>query len=140
MASKRLDQLGREVIDLRAAYEKASKAAGKAEDRKKEKERELYDVMQDTGHKSSGVLELGPGYGEVTFTRRETLRSRVIDREVLIAALEAEHLDEGYTFTDLRKAALNELMKERLENGQDLPDGMDYSETKFIQVKAKKKK
>lgn len=140
MANKRLDQLGREVIDLRKEYEDKSKEADKAEDRKKEKERELYDAMEDASHKSSGWLDLGPGYGEVSFARRETRRSRVIDKKVLAASLEAEHLSEGYTFTDFRKAALNELMNERLEQGQELPDGMDYSETKFIQVKKKKKK
>lgn len=137
MASKRIDTLGRQILDAREDYEKKRKAKVKAEEKKADLERQLYDELTNQNLPSITV-DLGGKHGRHSFVRRETIRARVIDKEVARAALAAEGMEEGYIDIELRKGPMNELIKTRLENKQALPDGLDFSETKFIQATKRK--
>lgn len=137
MPETRLDTLARRVLAARDDYEKKRKAKVKAEEKKADAELALYEAMRAASQESSGVLDLGK-LGKWTFARRETKRARVIDRETAIAALKAEGKDDGYTVTEIRKAPLNELVKTLQENGEPLPDGIDFSVTRYVQATKKK--
>lgn len=93
----------------------------------------VYDVMKDQGTETT-TLNLGEGYGRVQLGRRETVRSRVIDLDAALDSFESEARVDEITKTEVRKAQLNELVRERLETGQPLPEGVDFTRTPFIQV------
>lgn len=136
MPETRLDTLARRVLEARREYEDKRKAKTKAEEKKDDAERALHDELVKQ-KMPSATLDLGP-LGRWTFGRRSTIRSRIIDRETAIKSLAGEGKSDGYVVTELRKAPLNELVRERLETGEALPDGIDFSETKYVQATKKK--
>lgn len=135
--SERLDTEARKLLDLRTASEKSAAAAKKDKEKLVEQERSFYEMLENQNVPTT-TLDLGPGYGRVQFGRRKTIYSRVINIDAAVEALKAEGRSEEMIKTDLRKAPLNELVRDRLENGEPLPDGVDFSETRYIQVTRRK--
>lgn len=122
-----------EVLEAREDYEEKRKAKVDAEKRKKELEARLNLRLRK--EKTSPItLDLGDKWGKRQFATREKRFARVIDGETLAKSLAAEGLSEGYTKTEFQKGALNDLVRNRIESGEPLPDGVDWSETPYVQV------
>lgn len=133
MSELRLDTAARKLLDLRADHKKKDQAAKAAKSELDEHQRVVFDLMRGMGLETT-TLNLGEGYGRVQIGRRETIRSRVIDLDAALDAFESEARVDEITKTEVRKAQLNELVRERLETGQPLPEGVDFTRTPFIQV------
>jgi hypothetical protein len=136
--SERLDTEARVLIDRRAANDKAQKAAKGTKLLLDEQQQLVHKLLEDLGMKTA-TLELGTGYGTVQVGRRQTIRSRVFDMEKALAWLSAHGRREEMTRDEVRKAPMNELVRECLETGQPLPEGVDYTTTPFVQVTRKDK-
>lgn len=134
--SERLDTEARQLIDRRLANDRAQKAAKLTKLRLDEQQELVHKLLEDANMKTAN-LELGEGYGTVQIGRRETIRSRVFDMDKALAWLEENSRREEMTKDEVRKAPMNELVRECLETGQPLPDGVDFTTTKFIQVTRK---
>lgn len=133
MAEELLETIARRVMDARAAYDKAYKAKGKAETTKKRAEAEMNDAMMKA--KTPGVtLELGPGYGIQQFNREQKVNSSVFDEAAAIKYFESKGMAAGYVDEKVRKKPLNQLVREALENGQELPPGVEPRVTKYVKV------
>lgn len=133
MAEELLETLARAVLDKRADYDKAYKARVKAEVAKKKAEADLNEAMAKA--KLPGcTLELGPGYGTQQFNREQKVSSSVFDKEQAIAYFEEQGLAQGYVEGTVRKAPLNQLIRDRMENGQELPPGVEPRITKYVKV------
>jgi hypothetical protein len=120
------------LVELRGESERAEaifKAAKAAHDGQQEL---VWGALEDMGV-SSIKIDLPDGR-QVGLTKRETIRSRIIDRETLIDALEQAGRTDEMVFTDIRKRQLNELIRECIEQGIPLPDGADFSSTKYITI------
>lgn len=132
-----METLARRVIDLRADYEKKRKAKTSAEEKMKHAEADLNDAMAKA--KMPGVtLELGPGYGKVQFNREQKVLSSVFDEDAAIAYFKEHGMETGYVQGKVRKAPVNQLVREALENGQELPPGIEPRVTKFVKVTKRK--
>lgn len=127
-----LHALAVEVLEARADYEVKRKAKTKAEEKKKELEAKLNTRMQREKIPTT-TLDLGEPWGKQQLGTRSKTFARVIDKEALARALEEEGLSEGYTKIDFQKGALNDLLRDRIRNGEPLPDGLDWSDTKYVQ-------
>lgn len=138
MSGERLDTEARKLLDRREDNDKAQAVARKTKGAVVEQERVVFDLMKLLNQKTSGTLELGEGYGDVQLGRRETIRSRIIDHDRALEALEAAALVDEMVRADIRRAPLNELVRTCLETGQALPEGVDFTRTPFIQVTRKK--
>lgn len=137
MAEELLETLARRVIDLRAEYEKARKEKVKREKAMKAAEADMNDAMAKA-KLPGATLELGPGYGNVRFNREQKVNSSVFDEEAAIAYFEEHGMGPGYVQGKVRKAPLNQLVRESLENGQELPPGVEPRVTKFVKVTKQK--
>ena len=138
MAEELLETLARRVIDARADYDKKFKAKNKADEKKKRAEADLNDAMAKA--KMPGTtLELGPGYGTVQFNREQKVNSSVFDEEAAIKYFEDKGLAAGYVDEKVRKKPLNQLVREALENGQELPPGVEPRVTKYVKVTRRNK-
>jgi hypothetical protein len=99
----------------------------------------LWDVMERDKTPTLTFEDLlGPGKG-VQLQRKETRRARIIDYDTAVAAirelgLEDEILDRQ---RKVRSARLNQEINERIENGDDLPAGVDFTSTRFITLTKK---
>lgn len=137
MAEELLETLARRVIDKRAKYDEAYKARVKAEKEKKAAEADMNDAMAKA-KLPGATLELGPGYGNVQFNREQKVNSSVFDEEAAIAFFEEKGMGPGYVQGKVRKAPLNQLVRESLENGQELPPGVEPRVTKYVKVTKRK--
>jgi hypothetical protein len=137
MAEELLETLAREVIDKRATYDKAYKEKVKAENAKKAAEADLNEAMAKA-KMPGATLDLGPGYGRVQFNREQKVNSSVFDKDAAIAYFEAQGMATGYVEGTVRKAPLNQLIRERIESGQELPPGVEPRITKYVKVTKRK--
>jgi hypothetical protein len=137
VAEELLETLARRVIDARADYDVAYKARVKAENAKKLAEADLNDAMAKA--KLPGcTLALGAGYGNVQFNRESKVNSSVFDEETAIAYFEEKGMLTGYVQGKVRRAPLNQLVRESMENGQELPPGVEPRVTKYVKVTKRK--
>lgn len=133
MAEELLETLARRVIDARKTYDKAYKARVKAEKAKKAAEADMNEAMAKA--KMPGTtLDLGPGYGVQQFNREQKVNSSVFDEEAAIKFFEENGIAAGYVDEKVRKKPLNQLVREALENGQELPPGVEPRVTKYVKV------
>lgn len=137
MAEELLETLARAVIDKRAVYDKAYKARVKAESEKKAAEADLNEAMAKA-KLPGATLELGPGYGTVQFNREQKVSSSVFDKDAAIAYFEEHGMSTGYVEGNVRKAPCNQLLRERMENGEELPPGIEPRITKYVKVTKRK--
>lgn len=137
LAEELLETLARRVIDKRADYEKARKEKVKQEKLMKSAEADMNDAMAKA--KLPGcTLELGPSYGNVQFNREQKVNSSVFDEAAAIKYFEEKGMLTGYVQGKVRKAPVNQLVRESLENGQELPPGIEPRVTKFVKVTKRK--
>jgi hypothetical protein len=137
MAEELLETLGRRVLDLRADYEIKRKAKVKAESKMKVAEADMNEALVKAKQKGT-TLELGAGYGDVQFNREQKVNSSVFDEAAAIAWFEEQGLATGYVEGKVRKAPVNQLVREALENGQELPPGIEPRVTKYVKVTKRK--
>lgn len=137
MAEELLETLARRVIDKRADYEKARKEKVKQEKLMKSAEADMNDAMAKA-KLPGATLALGEGYGNVQFNREQKVNSSVFDEEAAIAYFTEKGMLTGYVQGKVRKAPVNQLVRESLENGQELPPGIEPRITKFVKVTKRK--
>lgn len=132
-----LETLARSVIDKRAEYDIAYKDKVKKEDAKKKAESDLNEAMKKA--KLDGVtMPLGEGYGKVQFNREQKVNSSVFDEEAAIAYFTEKNMLAGYVKGTVNKKPLNQLVRESLEGGQELPPGVEPRITKYVKVTKRK--
>ena len=129
----------RKLLKLRREAEEKKKASKQADSKLAAQQRIVFDLMEGEDVKTT-TINLGSPYGEVQLGRRQKVFSRVFDKEALRQALKEEGRETEAIEVSFRKAPLNELVRERIETGQSLPDGLDFSRTPYVQVTIKKKK
>jgi hypothetical protein len=99
----------------------------------REVEAEVLDVLEGLGIKNFTVNL--PGIGEVRFTKRKpTVYGRIVDPDAAYMALEAQGRAEELFAPKVQASRLNELVRESLEQGMPLPDGVDFYERAGITV------
>lgn len=133
MADARLETLARAVLDRRAEYEAAHKKKVKAEKAKKAAEFDLHVALEKSKQKGT-TLELGEGYGTFEFRREKKTSASVFDKAAAIEYFKAHDMLDGYVEGTVRKAPINQLVREFDETGQELPPGIEPRITKFVSV------
>ena len=127
----------RAFVLLREERDIKARAAEKAEADYREAEAELYQALTDAGIRGRQTFDFGGDIGTVSFQTRSTKFGRIIDKDLAIKSLREEGLDDAVYETAIRKKRLNELVRDRLESHDDLPEGVDFYESKGITVSRK---
>ena len=115
----------RRLVELREKRDQDKEQAETSETEYREYEAELLDEIRDSPITGTRRIDLGK-YGTVRFTPRETVYGRIVDADKAIEAFEREGLRENMTKTQISKSRLNEIVRDRLETGQPMPDGVDW--------------
>jgi hypothetical protein len=124
----------RRLIELREKRDETKELAETAETEYREYEAELFEEIEHGPLKGTRNIDLGPPYGTVRFTPRETKFGRVTDSERAIEWLEQHGKNASMTQVKVSKARLNEMVRERLELGQPMPDGIDWYASRGITI------
>ncbi|CAB4183428.1 hypothetical protein UFOVP1328_17 [uncultured Caudovirales phage] len=99
----------------------------------REAEQHVLDRMEELGLKTFTV-DL-PGIGEVRFTKRKpTVYGRIVDADAAYVALDKQGRAEEMFAPKVQASRLNELVREFLEQGIPLPDGVDFYERAGVTV------
>lgn len=113
----------RRVRQFRAMYESAQAQADEAKEAYDRAHQALFDRMEATGVKSINL-------DGATATRKSTVFGNVNDKAEFIrwAELNAPELVSPAP----RKALVNELVRQKLDNGEELPPGVDYFVRNYV--------
>lgn len=96
-------------------------------------EQDVLDAMEDLGIKTFTV-DL-PGIGEVRFTKRKpTVYGRIVDPDTAYLAFEKQGRADELFSPKVQASRLNELVRECLEQGIALPEGVDFYERAGVTV------
>lgn len=128
--TKEILSLTKQLVDLDAHYEEASKLKAKLFSEKKRLQGELVEKMQEHNLESFRSSEFGLIYSYNKFW------VRITDMQAAESWLTENGLFDEILKLSPKNERLNEIMKERLEKGETIPAGFDYSITRNIGIRA----
>ncbi len=130
--STQLDEELRLYVNLRRRAEDVEDQAKQARKRADEQRDRLWDIME-----AAGVKTINHELGRMTRTVQQ--RAFVLDDDTLSHYLTDAGIYEAMTKRSWRQANLNELAREAIESGEQLPDGLDAVAIKSIRYTPNKK-
>lgn len=131
-----LESKFRRLAELREQRDIDKKTAETSETEYREYEKELFETVEDSALKGSVEFDFGD-LGVIRFQPRSTIYGQVIDKNAALDAFENEAIVDEMTGSKIEARRLNEYVRDRLENGQELPDGVGYYERKFFTISRK---
>ena len=132
-----LESKFRRLAELRDRRDYEKKAAENSERAYREYEQQLFESIEDSALRGTVEFDFGGDLGIIRFQPRRTIYGRVVDKNAAIEAFENEALIDEMTAPRIEARRLNEYVRDRLENGQSLPEGVDYYERRYFTVSRK---
>ncbi len=111
--------------ELRDAVTEAKKAHDKVKDEHDRFQHSVFQYMKDKGTTSYGTE------GE-TWVRKSTRYGSITNREAFLRWAEEAGLLEDYTQRKEVNARLNELVRQMIDDGQELPPGVDFYDREYV--------
>lgn len=126
----------RRHMEAREARDEAKMALKNAEAHLRETEDDVYESLEDL----EGTLKvnLGEPWGTVSFRTRETFYGRIIDDEAALEYFERRQMMDELTAPKFVKARVNEIVRDHIEQGIDMPPGIDYYPNRGVTVTRQK--
>jgi hypothetical protein len=112
-----------EARDKHALLDRQAKDAKKDLD---EIELDVFEMFTDAGIVGTVPVPLGPPYGVVKFRTRETPHATVADPDKLLEHFEQRAQVEEVSAPHFVKRRLNEIVRDVLDHGGNLPPGLTY--------------
>lgn len=132
-----LESKFRRLAELREQRDIDKKASEASEKNYREYEAELFESIEDSALRGTVEFDFGGDLGVIRFQPRRTIYGRVIDKMAALESFENEALVDEMTAPKIEARRLNEYVRDRLENHQALPDGIDYYERRFFTISRK---
>lgn len=126
----------RRLVELRTQRDRAKADADHAEAEYRAQEAVLWEKMENAGD-TSVTKELDDHGARVQLVRRGTVYSKILDQDSLLDSLEQEGRTDEMTKPGFEKKRLNEFVRECLEQGRPLPEGLDFYERRYITITEK---
>jgi hypothetical protein len=125
------------LLELRETRDIDKQKASRSEQEYRAAEAELFEAIQDAGIRGRISFDFGGDLGRASFQLRSTNYGRVVDKDAALNALKTAGLDDVIYHTAIREGRLNELVRDRLESRDELPDGVDFYTRKGISISRK---
>lgn len=127
----------RRLAELREERDISKAAAESAEKAYREYEAELFESVSESALSGSVEFDFGGDLGKIRFQPRSTVYGRVIDKNAALEAFENEAIVDEMTAPKIEARRLNEYVRDCIEQGRDLPEGIDYYERKYMTISRK---
>lgn len=134
---ERLASSFRRLVELREKRDEDKKSAEASESEYRAYEAELFEELADGPMQGTLRFDLGGEHGVVTFTPRETKFGRIVDVDAAVEFFEKRELAQEMTKPTIEKRKLNEMVRELLEQGKPMPDGIDWYAKRGITISRK---
>lgn len=126
----------RRHLELREARDEAKAALAAAEEAYRLSEAEIFEALEGSGKVDP---DLGPPWGRVVFSRRETTYGQVLDKEALQEFFEQTAQVEEMTEVKFAGGRLNEIARQCEEDGTELPAGLGKYTKRIVSIRSPKK-
>jgi hypothetical protein len=133
----RLESKFRRLAELREERDIAKEAEKQTEAAYREYEAELLSEVEESALRGTVEFDFGGDLGKIRFQPRSTIYGRVIDKMAALEAFDAAALTEEMTAPKIEARRLNELVRDYMESGRELPEGVDYYERKYFTISRK---
>lgn len=115
----------RELAELRAAYRDLQRRADDLKDSHDRLQEDVFDTMRNAGLTSVGT-------DDEQFVAKSTIYATVADLDEFLAWAASNGLEAEFTEINAIKGRLNELVRQRLQDGEELPPGLDFYRKNYI--------
>lgn len=129
----------RRFVEAREKRDEAKVTLENAEKEYRELEAEVWEEFEESPLTGTLKIDLGDGLGEVGFLAQETHFGRIIDSDAALEYFENRALVEEYTEPKITMARVNELVRDRIEQGESMPPGIDFYTRRPVKISRKKK-
>lgn len=130
----------RRLFELREQRDIDKATAERSETEYREYENEVYEALALSDIEGDIKVKISDEIGTVRFGPRQTIFARINDKEAVIDYFEEQGIAEQFTEPKLAKARLNELVREALDNEQELPPGLDWYSNDRVAITRQKNK
>lgn len=127
----------RRFMELREKRDALKVAAKEANEDYEEAEADIWEELapsDPTQKMASQKVPLGDPWGTVTFGPREVPYARVIDADKALEHYNNRALTEEVTSAKFVMKRLNEEVRECIEEGADLPPGLDFYKKRYVSI------
>lgn len=125
------------LVELREYRDITAKAAKNAKDAFDHYQADFFQEYERSPIKKGITVDLGEKYGDVQIVPKRTKFGRVIDRAKAEAYFKERNKEKEFIKEDFRMKRLNELVREHIEQGKPLPDGIDFYTTEYFSISFK---
>lgn len=132
-----LESKFRRLAEVRQQRDIDKATAERSEREYREYEANLFEQIEDSSLRGTVEFDFGGDLGIIRFQPRRTIYGRIVDKNAALDAFEQEALLDEMSSPKVEARRLNEYVRDRLENGQSLPAGVDYYEKRFFTISKK---
>lgn len=132
-----LESKFRRLAELREQRDFDKAAAESSEKGYREYEAELLEAIDESALRGTIQFDFGGDLGVIKFQPRRTIYGRIIDKNAALDAFEEEALLDEMTAPKIESRRLNEYVRDKVESHQELPDGIDYYERRYVTISRK---
>lgn len=133
----RLESKFRRLAELREDRDIDAAAAKRSEAAYREYEAMLLEEVEDSALKGTVEFDFGGDLGVIRFQPRQTIYGKIEDKNAAYDAFENEAIIDEMTVPKFEARRINEYVRERMESGLPLPDGIGYYVKKYITISRK---
>lgn len=128
----------RRFMESRVERDSAKLAAETAEKAYREAEADIWELLSESELEGSIPVNLGEPFGVVRFQPRETFYARVIDKEAALEGFEQRAMIDEISAPKIVMERLNSIVREKIEAGEPMPPGVDYTARRYVTVTRQK--
>lgn len=128
----------RRLMEVRQKRDEAKKALELAERDFRECESDVFESLEDSDVKGTLKVDLGEPWGTVSFRTRETHFGNIFDEEAATEYFEQRAQIDEVSAPKFVKRRINEIVRDAVEQGADLPPGVDYYTQRGVTITRQK--
>lgn len=128
----------RRLMELRQRRDEDKKQAEISEKDYREAEADVYEALSDGPVDRLNNIDLGEPWGKVSFQARETIYGRIIDSEEAQEYFESRAMIEEVSEPKFVMARVNEIVRDKVEQGEKMPPGLDFYPRRFVAITRQK--
>lgn len=128
----------RRLLEAKEKRDKLKKSLESAEKDFREREAEFYEELEKATGGKTLPIDLGDPWGIVKFRCRETYYGKIIDDEKALEYFENRAQVDDFSAPRFVMARINELVRERIDLGQPMPPGIDFSPNRGVTITMQK--
>lgn len=128
----------RRLMEARVKRDESKKQAETDEKEYRDIEADVYEALEQTQIKGSVKVDLGPPFGTVSFSPRETYFGKVYDKEAALEHFEQRAMVEEISEPKFSMKRIHEIVRDCVEQGIKPPPGVDHYARRGVTITRQK--